>query len=456
MKVLVVDDEKLIVWSLSKQFSQAGYQVLTADCGQKALEIFEREKPSVVLLDNKLPDIMGLEVLRAIRQQSPSTIIFFMTAFSSVETAVEAMKLGAYEFIEKPINIDLTLKQLQNALQANKIDRDVLDLRDKLHRTRGYSNIVGDSQQMRHIFEIIHKIALSEATTVLIQGESGTGKELVAEAIHYESNRFQRPFVAINCSALPETLLESELFGYEKGAFTDAKQMKRGQFELAEGGTLLLDEIGEISPSIQVKLLRVLENRTFKRLGGVQDIRLNVRVIASTNRDLAALVQAGTFRTDLYYRLKVINIHIPPLRERPEDILAITNHFIQKFNDEFGKNFLGLDSEVEALFLSYPWPGNVRELRNVIERVLILENDEFIRLKHLPSEMLLGGVNGIPIVNKGLQLCLPKEGFPLEEIEKIVIEKALQYCNGNQSKAAELLHITRDTIRYKMKKYGLM
>lgn len=456
VKILIVDDEKLIRWSLSKQLEQEGYETIQADSGEKALELYETESPDVVFLDNKMEGISGLEVLRSIRQQSNKTIIFFMTAHSSTETAVEAMKLGAYEYIEKPINLEQVFKQLRNALEANKLDREVLELRKKLKDTHGFSNIVSDSKQMKHIFEIVQKIAHSEATTILIQGESGTGKELVAQAIHYESNRFQKPFVAINCSALPETLLESELFGYEKGAFTDAKQMKKGQFELAEGGTLLLDEIGEITPTIQVKLLRVLEARTFKRLGGMQDIKLNVRVVASTNRNLAESVNVGHFRTDLYYRLKVINIQIPPLRERPEDILAISQFFIQKFNEEFGRKFKGLSKETESLFLTYPWPGNVRELRNVVERVLILENDEYIYLNHLPPEMLLGGDSGMHIAAKGLQISLPEEGFPLEEIEKIIIEKTLKQCEGNQSKAAAMLSITRDTIRYKMKKFGLL
>ncbi len=457
LKILIIDDEKLISWSLAKQFEQLGYETITAASGEEGLEKFDKLLPEVVFLDNKLPAASGLEVLQIIRHQSPSTIVFFMTAYGTIDTAVEAMRIGAYDYINKPIDFEEVRLNVEKALKANKINNEVLSLRRELRNTHGISNIISDSPQMRHIFEIIRKITSSEATTVLIEGESGTGKELVARVIHFESSRFQKPFEAINCAALPETLLESELFGFEKGAFTDAKQMKRGQFELADGGTLLLDEIGEISTQMQVKLLRVLETRSFKRLGGMQDIKMNVRVIASTNRDLMAAMENGSFRRDLYFRLKVINIHLPPLRDRHDDILKLTQHFISVYNNEFSKNFTGLDDEAKASFLSYQWPGNVRELKNVIERVLILESDSLIRQEHLPSEFhKIKSASTIANNNSGIQVYLPEEGFSLEELEKIAIVKALALCDGNQSRAASLLSITRDTIRYKMKKHGLL
>ncbi|MDK9698589.1 MAG: sigma-54 dependent transcriptional regulator [bacterium] len=454
IKLLIIDDEKLIGWSLAKQFEKDGYQTFTALSGEEGLEVFRRESPEVVFLDNRLPKKSGLEVLKEIRHHSQSTIVIFMTAYGSTETAVEAMKLGAYDYVNKPFQYNDVNSIVEQAVKANKLDAEVLDIRRKLMSRYGFSSIIGESSQMMHIFEIIRKITHSEASTVLIYGESGTGKEVVARAIHYESNRFQKPFVAINCAALPETLLESELFGYERGAFTDAKQMKRGQFELAEGGTLLLDEIGELSIQMQVKLLRALETRTFKRLGGTQDTKIDVRVIAATNRDLQAAIAEGRFRQDLYFRLKVVTVQLPPLRERPEDILILSTYFINHFNREFSKKVTGLDEPARCAMLAYEWPGNVRELKNVIEHSLVLENDTLIRLEHLPIEIL--GKKPQKVDPSAVQLEFPVTGFPLEEIEKLAIQKALNYANGNQSKAAALLSVTRDTIRYKMKKFGLL
>jgi len=454
IKILIIDDEKLISWSLAKQFEKAGYQTFSTLSGEEGLELFASEAPEVVFLDNRLPKKSGLDVLAEIRQNSPSTIVIFMTAFGSIETAVEAMKLGAYDYINKPFEFDEVKKIVDSATSANKLDTEVMDLRRKLMSRYGFSSVIGESQQMQHIFEIIRKVTHSEAATVLIQGESGTGKEVVARAIHYESNRFQRPFTAINCAALPENLLESELFGYERGAFTDAKQTKKGQFELAEGGTLLLDEIGELSTQMQVKLLRALETHTFKRLGGTQDIKIDVRVIAATNRDLNAALAEGRFRQDLYYRLKVVTINLPPLRDRPEDIVLLTRYFINHYNREFSKKVTGTDEETKKALMAYDWPGNVRELKNVIEHIFILENDTIIKFEHLPAEIAYK--KNHPVEADKIRIDFPTEGFPLDEIEKIVVQKALTLANGNQSKAAALLSVTRDTIRYKMKKYGFL
>ncbi len=452
--VLIVDDEELIRWSLCKKLEKEGYATSATSTGAQALSLIATEEPQVVLLDQRLPDLDGIQVLEELKRISPGTIVIMMTAYGNISTAVQAMKLGAYEYVNKPIEFEEITLLISRAIEANRLQGEIVELRKRYRESYGFSQILGESPAIQEILQDMHKIANSEASTVLIQGESGTGKELVARAIHYESRRLDKPFVAISCAALPETLLESELFGHEKGAFTDAKHLKKGQLELAEGGTVFLDEIGEISPAIQVKLLRVLETRCFKRLGGTTDIELDARIMAATNRDLMAAMKDGSFRQDLYYRLKVISLRVPSLRERRGDIPLLANHFITHFNKEFGKKVTGIDEAAQNALRRYDWPGNVRELRNVIEHILILETAPKIQLRHLPREITDGQTGEAGISEIGLRL--PLAGFPLEEMERIMIQKALEANDGNQTRAAKWLSISRDALRYKMKKFGFL
>jgi two-component system, NtrC family, response regulator AtoC len=454
IRILIIDDEELIVWGLTKQLEKEGYELSQALSGDVGYSLFLKESPEIVILDNKMPGLDGIQVLRKIKSHSPDTIVIFMTAYSSIDTAVESMKLGAYDYINKPIEIEELKILLQRALEKNRIEKEVSEHRRELKEKYGFNSIIGATSQIESLLNTIRKISNSEANMVLVQGESGTGKELVARAIHYESKRNDQPFIAINCAALPETLLESELFGYEQGAFTDAKRMKKGQFELSGKGTILLDEIGEISTQMQVKLLRLLESRQVMRLGGTKPIEINSRIIAATNRNLEEALQAGAFRQDLYYRLKVINIEIPPLRERSQDISLLVRYFIDKYNKEFGKSVESVDPAAEKAMMQYGWPGNVRELRNVIERVLLLENEPIIMLNHLPVEIITQSSESKQ--TQEIEFNLPNAGFPLEEVEKILVKTALERNRWNQSKAANFLSISRDTLRYKMKKHRLL
>jgi DNA-binding NtrC family response regulator len=377
-----------------------------------------------------------------------------ITAYGDIQTAVKTIKLGAYDFVEKPFNMDKLNILLQKACETISLRNEVKQFRSELSRTYGFDNIIGHSEPMNKVFELIKKIALSDASTVIIQGESGTGKDLVAKVIHYQSARADRPFMEINCTALPETLIESELFGFEKGAFTDAKSMKKGLFELADGGSIFLDEIGDMKLSTQAKLLKVIENKIFKRIGGVKDISVNVRIIAATNKDLWQEVKRGNFREDLFYRLKVIPIYLPPLRERPDDIPLLTKHFINNFNRDFKKDVKGISKETEKCYIQYHWPGNVRELKNVIERAMILEDEEYILPEHLPMELI--STESVTRNNaKNLKIKIPLGGVDIEEVEKELIEQALEMTKGNQTRAAKLLNLTRDALRYRMQKFNL-
>jgi len=454
-KILVVDDEKLLRWSLEQNLTKEGHEVLTAEKGRKAIDTFREERPDVTLLDIHLPDISGLKVLEEIKAIDPDAIVIMITAYGDIETAVKSIKSGAYDFIEKPFNMEKLNLLINKALETLNLKKEVRELRTELRSKYGFDSIIGQSPPMQQVFEMIKKIAASDASTVFIQGESGTGKDLVARVIHYESKRASKPFLEINCTAIPETLIESELFGYEKGAFTDAKTLKKGLFELANGGSIFLDEIGDMKLYTQAKLLKVLETKTFKRIGGVKDISVDVRIIAATNKNLEEEVQKGNFREDLFYRLKVIPIYLPPLRERGNDILLLAKYFIDQYNREFKKSVKGLSPETEKIFLSYPWPGNVRELKNVIERVMILENTDYIKPEHLPVE--LHNTGDIQKKNvKAMEIEIPPGGVDIEEIEKKLISKALEMTKGNQTKAAKLLNLTRDAFRYRMQKYGLM
>ncbi len=470
-RILVVDDEKLVRWSLRQKCQEWGYQVVEAEDGGTALRVAHNETPDVVLLDVRLPDLSGLEVLEKLKQTGEARAVILMTADPQLDDVKAALRLGAYDFVGKPLDFDELSVTIQNALEATRLRTEVESLRGEVRRRAGYHDVVGVSRKMTELMNFVRKVAASEATTILIQGESGTGKDLIAKAIHYQSSRQEKPFVAINASAIPETLLEAELFGHERGAFTDAKAMKKGLFEVADGGTLFLDEIGELSPFLQAKLLRVLEDQVIRRVGGVRDIQVNVRVIAASNRDLERAVREGHFRQDLYYRLAIISIFIPPLRERKEDILPLVEFFIEHYNRKFRKSIRGISDETRRLMVNYDWPGNVRELKNAIERAMILEEEPVLRPAYLPFSVAQphAGVtafehtssplaSGKPLENGRWlpPLVIPEGGTSLEEVERALVELALRQADGNQTHAARLLDISRDALRYKMKKFGLV
>jgi len=451
-KIMVVDDEHLIRWSLEQNLKKQGYEVCTAGTGEDALRMAREEQPELVLLDYHLPGINGLEVLQRLKEIDEDILVIMVTAQGGLETAVNTMRHGAYDYINKPFNLDEMAIVIRKALENSDLRREVVQLRSE-HKKQGPPKILGNSKHMKNVLEMMAKVAKSDASTVLVQGESGTGKELVAKWIHYESARADKPFVAINCAAVPSTLLESELFGHEKGAFTDAKTSKKGLFELADGGTVFLDEIGDMEVGMQAKLLRFLEDRTFRRIGGAKVIPVDVRIISATNKDLLKAIEDKIFRNDLYYRLQVIPIFLPALRERKEDIIVLVNHFMETFAREFNKPIKGISSMAEKLLVEYNWPGNIRELKNVIERAIILGNDENLLLENLPLE----------IVAKASQMTvpmttfkLPPEGIDIEEVERELIKQSLEITDWNQSKAAKKLNLGIDAFRYRMKKFGFL
>ena len=468
-KILVVDDERLVRWSLRQKCEEWGYSVVEAEAGEPALRVSQNESPDLVLLDVRMPDMSGLEVLDQLRKNGDTRPVIMITADPQLDDVKAALKLGAYDFVGKPIDFDELHVVVKNALETTRLRTEVQSLRGEMRRVAGYHQVIGPSPKMTELMSFVRKVAASEATTILIQGESGTGKDLIAKAIHYESSRQDKAFVAINCSAIPETLMEAELFGHERGAFTDAKQMKKGLFEMADGGTLFLDEIGELSPLLQAKLLRVLEDQVIRRVGGVRDMQVDVRVIAASNRDLEKAVREGQFRQDLYYRLAIIAIFIPPLRERKEDILPLVDFFIDRYNRKFKKSVRGISDDTRRLLLSHNWPGNVRELKNSIERAMILEEDPFLRPVYLPFAVAeSGGLTAFERTSPGEsaqqlangrllpRLYIPEGGTPLEEVERSLVELAMRQANNNQTHAARLLDISRDALRYKLKKFGLM
>src|SRR3989440_7798964 len=451
-KILVVDDEKMIRWSLGEALRGWGFEPVEAETGSGALAAFEAESPAAVLLDINLPDASGLEVLRKIRQRQPDAVAIMITANVLVDETIAALRGGAYDFIGKPINLEELHVAIRNGIEASRLRREVNLIRRERSRQFSFDQIIGQSPAIREMLAMSQKVAESEVSSVLLQGESGTGKDLVAKAIHYHSNRAEGPFVAINCAALPGTLIESELFGYEKGAFTDAKARKEGMFEQAEGGTLLLDEIGELELNLQAKLLRVLEEGAFRRVGGLKDIPFDARIIAASNRDLKRESENGRFRLDLYYRLSVIQIDIPSLRERGDDVLLLTDHYIESFGERLRKPITGISPEVAKAFLQYDWPGNVRELRNVIERAMILEDDNVITMKYIPRGVA-GGPSDVSHDGRGTgPFHLPSGGVSLDEVEMSLVRQAIERSGGNQTKAAEMLGISRDQLRYRLKK----
>ncbi len=443
-KILVVDDEANARTALADILRSEGYAVETAGDGFKVLGHLEEFAPDVVLTDLNMPGIDGVELLRKIKERDAELPVVLMTAFGGVETAVSAMREGAADYLTKPLNTDELSIVLERTIERTKLRREASALRDQIRSRYSFDNIVGSSQEMQRVFKTVAQVAPSRAT-VLLTGESGTGKELVAAAIHHHSPRSGGPFVKLHCAALAESLLESELFGHERGAYTGADRKREGRFEQANGGTLFLDEIGEISLSTQVKLLRVLQEREFERVGGSQTIQVDVRVVAATNRDLKAMVLAGKFREDLFYRLNVINLNLPSLRQRPSDVPALAMHFLKRYAEENAKAVKSISDEALAQIANYSWPGNVRELENVIERAVVLTDGDRIEVSHLPPELAAASRRSGPP---------PIPGSSMEELERYAILKTMESVGGATGRAAELLGISVRKIQYKLQEYS--
>ena len=455
--ILTIDDDDMIRSFFTGLLRDEGYEVLSAATGAKGEELLRQKPVDVVLLDLRLPDMDGLTILRRIKRQDLNVHVIVLTAYGAVQSAVKAMKLGAYDYIDKPSDASKLRLIIKRALKELAMQREIERLRKK---SSGYPQgwIVGESEKMRRIAKVVRKVA-QEKATVLLQGESGTGKEVVAHAIHRQSPRADKPFTVVNCAAIPEDLLESELFGFEEGAFTGAKRRKKGLIEMADEGTLFLDEIGEMAPKMQAKILRVLETRKLRRVGGTGDVKVDVRFIAATNRNLKEAVKEGTFRGDLFYRLGVFVIDLPPLRERIQDLELFVAAFIDEFNRSMGRKMNGVSTEALELMRRYSWPGNIRELRNVIERAMVLCEGDEIQAAHLPAELSDAYGPSRGGVRADSPPDLPPGGVDLEDVvddlERHYIEQALEQTGGNQTEAAELLGISRDQLRYRMEKYGL-
>jgi len=451
--ILVVDDEANYLTVMEALLGEAGYEVLTAPGGQEALKIAGTTDLDLVLTDMKMPRMNGIELLGELKRLYPDLPVIMMTAFGTVEKAVAAMKIGAYDYILKPFKNEELLVTIAKALEHRRLVLQNRLLQQDLGNKYGFPNIVGESKVMREILALVKRVAASRAT-VLVSGESGTGKELIARAIHLQSPRAAKPFISVNCAALTETLLESELFGHERGAFTHAVAMRKGRFELADGGTLFMDEVAEMSPALQVKLLRVLQEMEFERVGGNKTIKIDVRVVAATNRDLKTEVEEGRFREDLYYRLNVVHLHLPPLRERQEDIPLLAAHFIAKYARENARGEVHLTPEALNVLLRYPWPGNVREVENVMERAVILCAGNRITPQDLPAELSRELPEAKLDIDRFIPLTTPLPEA-LEKIEEQMIRRALEQSGQVQVRAAELLGITKSLLQYKLKKYHL-
>ncbi len=452
-KVLIVDDDRYVRMALSEALKSWGYTVVEAESVATAKKAFNEEEPPIILLDIDLPDGSGIDILTDVKEHSPETIAVMITGNVDVENTVAALRGGAHDFIGKPVRIEELRVTLRNALETRTLRREVKHARGEQKRKFSFSEILGESDAMLKAMDLARRVAGSDVNSILLNGETGTGKDLFARAIHFASERADKPYLAINCAALPANLIESELFGYEKGAFTDAKAKKEGLFEQAHGGTIFLDEIGEMEISLQAKLLRVLEEGAFRRVGGLKDIKLDARIIAASNRNLKHESENGNFRLDLYFRLSVIQVDIPPLRERGSDVILLANHYVGKVNlKRRGELLKGLSPEVERIFKNYGWSGNVRELRNVIERASILEDGDMVTSTHLPADMLSGQISqssGAPAT-----VSLPADGVSLESVEFELAIQAIERTGGNLTRAAKLLDISRDQLRYKLRKAG--
>ncbi len=458
--ILVVEDQDSIRHFVVRALEDDGHVVRGVDSIREARAAIERDMPDLAFLDLKLPDGSGLDLLREIKRMQPEVAVVLMTAFGELEVAVEAMSAGAYWFMKKPFEQEELLALASRALESQKM---FLELRRLRHQAFSDDDFLHSSAPvMQEAYAIAEQVSRGDTTSVLIEGESGTGKEYFANLVHRMSARHAQPFVEINCAAIPAELLESELFGHEKGAFTDARAQKLGLMEMANGGTLFLDEIGEMAPMLQVKLLRVLERRTFRRVGGTKDIAVNLRIISATNQDLEKMVKEGTFREDLYYRLKVVPLHVPPLRERREDVLPLARLFLERFSKAFKKSFRGLAPSAEEVLTSYRWPGNIRELKNLMERTVLLESGEWIEAQHLKLSGRVRAADEATLgqrVDDSLTGMIPATGIPfealVEELERALILRASYATKWNQSRTAELLNLKRDKLRYRMKLYDL-
>ncbi len=450
--VLIVDDDRNTREGLQRALRR-GYEVLVAESGERALQRLDECDVDILLSDVRMPGMDGVTLLQRARAHHPELVSILLTAYGNVEVAVEAMKVGAYDFLMKPVNLDHLDLLLQRALRSRDMESENRQLREELDSKFGLESIIGAAPLMQDLFETIRQAAPSQAT-VLIQGESGTGKELVAHALHRLSTRAQGPFVAVHCAALSDTLLESELFGHEKGAFTGAVSRRKGRFEMADGGTLFLDEVSEIDPAVQVKLLRVLEERCFERVGGTDPVEVDIRLVAATNRDLRAWVDEGKFREDLFFRLDVVNIRMPPLRERIEDLPLLCNHFIREFAERNHKSFEGISSEAIEVLSGYRWPGNIRELRNTVEKMVVLSRNDRLGVRDIPTN-IRQAVRGGEMPSGTMRSVSTVQGasHSLADTEKAMILQALEQQGGNRTRAAEVLGISRRTLHRKLKQY---
>lgn len=448
--ILVVDDDSSLRRVMQMQLMEAGYRVELAASGTEAHRLFLEHCPKLVITDLMMPDLDGLELLRRLSQEEVQTTVIMITAFGSIESAVEAMRLGAYDYITKPIDYEALVRAVHRAMERQNLIEEVRSLRSALDERYGFENIVGHSKSLLHVLDMASRVAQHD-TTVLILGETGTGKELLARAIHHNSRRKNQPFVTINCGAIPKDLIESELFGFSRGAFTGAHASKLGKIEMADGGTLFLDEVGELPLEAQVRLLRVIQHGEIERIGATSPKTVNVRILAATHRNLAAMAEDGTFREDLYYRLAVVPLHLPPLRERKDDIPELMEHLFHRAKEKHGMQNVRVSSALPSYFVSHRWPGNIREMENIIERMLVLSNGDFVSEDDLPESL-----RHAPVANStALLLELPENGISLEGVERELLLRALEKFNGNQTQAARYLDISRRTLIYRMEKHGL-
>lgn len=454
--VLVIDDERLLCKQLEKALSQEGHEVVTAYTGKDGIEIAKRENPDVVLLDLRLPDVDGLEVLGYLTGLEPVPNTIMMTAHGNIEVAVAAIKKGAYDFIEKPFSVDKLRIMVRNALSAHVLKSNLSAVTMREQSKYELNSFVGGSEAIKEITQLLLKLATTDPRMILISGESGTGKGLAARVLHFNGVRAQKPILELNCAAIPDTLLETELFGHEAGAFTDAKKMKKGIFELADGGTIFLDEIADMSLSTQAKLVKVIEERTFRRIGGTRDISVDVRIIAATNRSLKELVSKKLFREDLYHRLNVISFEMPPLRSRRDDIPMLTDYFVEYFNNELHKNIKVVPEGIRGDFLNYAWPGNVRELRSTIERAVLLSDGVILNPTYIKLDGQIDNEAKVNESEEKIVLEMSLSDMSLSKIEEWVIKEALTMNDWNQTRTAEKLGVTREVLRYRMKKMGLL